>query len=89
MHTQGLANKPRKCHKQKQDPNASGFTYKSSPVTSVIVILLLIVQSRFGDKPLKFYAVCAQNGIAVLNGLKSPRQIEHFTRRTGRWIIYR
>ena len=33
-------------------------------------LTLLVPQSRFGDKPLKFQVICPQNGTAVLNELR-------------------
>ena len=32
-------------------------------------LTLLELQSRFGDKPVKFGVICPQNGTAVLKGL--------------------
>ena len=34
-----------------------------------LLLTPLVLQSRFGDKPLKFQVVCPRNGNAVLNGL--------------------
>ena len=34
------------------------------------VDLLLVLRSRFGDKPVKFQVVCPRNGTAVLKGLR-------------------
>ena len=39
---------------------------------SEVGLTLLEPQSRFGNKPLKFQAVCPQNGTAVLKGLRAP-----------------
>ena len=51
-------------------PNLSCFWRKSTrKFVSGCVSTLLGVQFRFWDKPLKFHAVCPQNGTAVLKGL--------------------
>ena len=34
-----------------------------------MLLTLLGLQSRFGDKPVKFGVICPQNGTAVLKGL--------------------
>ena len=54
----------------------------------VAVKTLLELQSRFGNKALKFQAACPQNGTAVLKGLKSrgmqPQRLRHSEPRAAR-----
>ena len=46
-----------------------GVSRKNEPLTRKTALTLLEPQSRFGDKSLKFQAVCPQNGTAVLKGV--------------------
>ena len=48
-------------------------TYSAVGGIPIITLLLIGLQSHFGDKPLKFYVVCPPNGTAVQKGLKCGR----------------
>ena len=59
-------------HEQRPENDAAAG---SAVATGAAGVSLLEPQSRFGDKPLKFRAICPQNGTAVLKGLINTRDV--------------